>query len=528
MTEQLNAPIDADQAAMLIERLVRFGLQRGMIDPLDESYTRNALLELFRFTAPYEGDLPGEALDSPVSLLEPLLDYAVEAGLIPDGTLTQRDLLDARIMGMLIGRPSEVVASFRATAEREGIEAATSWFYQLNIDANYIQMNRIRKNQYWRHETPFGKLEITINLSKPEKDPKEIALLKTLPPSRYPKCLLCESNVGYAGRADHPARQNLRVLPLDLRGERWYFQYSPYVYYNEHSIVLKGEHSPMRISHETFGRLLNFIDAMPHYFIGSNADLPIVGGSILHHDHFQAGRHTFPMEEAPIEASFVDPSERGVRYGIVNWPMSVIRVNGGSSAAVLAAANRILDAWREYSDADADVLAFSEGADGSLAPHNTVTPIARLNNGEYELDLVLRNNRTSEEHPDGIFHPHKELHHVKKENIGLIEVMGLAVLPGRLKSELEAIAAYLTGEKAWSEAEAAADSFALRPHAPWIRELIERHGSALSSEQAVNVLQQETGDKFLAVLKDAGVYKTTAEGRAAFRRFMASLSLIEQ
>jgi UDPglucose--hexose-1-phosphate uridylyltransferase len=528
MTERLQPAVDADQALLLIERLVRFGLQRGMIDALDVSYTRNALLELFQFTVPYEGELPEEALDSPVSILEPLIDYAVEAALISDNTLTQRDLLDARIMGMLMGRPSEVVASFRATTEREGIEAATNRFYQLNIDSNYIQMNRIRKNQYWRRETPFGSLEITVNLSKPEKDPKEIALLKTLPPSRYPKCLLCESNVGYAGRADHPARQNLRVLPLELSGERWYFQYSPYVYYNEHSIVLKGEHSPMRISHETFGRLLDFIDAMPHYFIGSNADLPIVGGSILHHDHFQAGRHTFPMEEAPIEASFVDPSKPGVRFGIVRWPMSVIRVNGSSRSAVLAAANRILDAWREYSDADAEVLAYSEGADGSRIPHNTITPIARLNNGEYELDLVLRNNRTSEEHPDGIFHPHRELHHVKKENIGLIEVMGLAVLPGRLKAELEAIGAYLTGEKAWSEEESSSDSFALKSHAPWIRGLIERHGSALSADGAANVLQQETGNKFLAVLKDAGVYKTTEEGRSAFRRFMASLSLREQ
>jgi len=529
MTEQpLHAAVDADQAAMLIERLVRFGLQRGMMDPLDESYTRNSLLELFQFTAPYEGELPDETLDSSTTLLEPLLDYAAKTGLIPDDTLTQRDLLDARIMGMLMGRPSEVAASFRATVEREGVEAATSRFYQLNIDSNYIQMNRIRKNQYWRHETPFGKLEITINLSKPEKDPKEIALLKTLPPSRYPKCLLCETNVGYAGRADHPARQNLRVLPLELKGERWYFQYSPYVYYNEHSIVLKGEHSPMRISHETFARLLTFIEAMPHYFIGSNADLPIVGGSILHHDHFQAGRHTFPMEEAPIEASFVDPSAADVRFGIVRWPMSVIRVNGSSVDSVLAAANRILDAWREYSDAEADVLAYSEGADGSRIPHNTITPIARLNNGEYELDLVLRNNRTSEEHPDGIFHPHRELHHVKKENIGLIEVMGLAVLPGRLKSELEAIAAYLTGNQLWREQDAEAEAFALRSHAPWIRELLERYGNTLSAEQAATVLQQETGDKFLAVLKDAGVYKTTEEGRSAFRRFMTSLSLVEQ
>ncbi|MWC30060.1 UDP-glucose--hexose-1-phosphate uridylyltransferase [Paenibacillus sp. MMS18-CY102] len=523
MTEQHR--IDAGQAALLIERLVQFSRQRGMFEPMDESYVRNLLLDLFGFNAPYEGAIPAEQLDSPIPVLEPLLDYAVQQGLIPDGTTTQRDLFDARLMGLLMARPSAITAQFGQTEKNEGIEAATKQFYQLNIDSNYIQMGRIRKNQYWRHETPAGSLEITVNLSKPEKDPKEIALLKALPPSRYPKCLLCESNVGYAGRADHPGRQNLRVLPLTLQGEPWHFQYSPYVYYNEHSIVFKGEHTPMRISHATFVRLLDFIDRMPHYFIGSNADLPIVGGSILNHDHFQAGRHTFPMEAAPVEAVFTDAKLPSVRFGIVRWPLSVIRVKGKGRAAVLASANRILDAWREYSDPAAGIYAYSDGADGGRIPHNTITPIARLREGEYELDLVLRNNRTSEEHPYGIFHPHKELHHIKKENIGLIEVMGLAVLPGRLKSELEAIAAYLAGQQVWTAAEAQDEQFALHPHARWIEELLERYGSQLSSEEATEVLRKETGEKFYAVLQDAGVYKTGEAGRLAFRQFLETLGL---
>ncbi|GFN33071.1 UDP-glucose--hexose-1-phosphate uridylyltransferase [Paenibacillus xylaniclasticus] len=525
MTECEQPAMTAEQAALCIERLVRFALQRGMLDPFDESYARNALLDLFRFTAPYEGPLEDDSLDSPVPVLESLLDYAAAIGLIPDNTATQRDLFDARIMGLLVPRPSEVVRVFRGTAGAEGIEAATNWFYRLSIDSNYIQMNRIRKNEYWRHETTYGSLEITINLSKPEKDPKEIALLKTLPPSRYPKCLLCESNVGYAGRPDHPARQNHRVIPLELGGESWYLQYSPYVYYNEHSIVFKREHEPMQISHATFRRLLEFIEQMPHYFIGSNADLPIVGGSILNHDHFQAGRHSFPMEEAPLEAQYADPLEPSVRLGIVKWPMSVIRLTGSDREAVLRAACRVHDAWRDYSDPGAEVYAYSQNADGSRIPHNTITPIARRRGSEYELDLVLRNNRTSEEHPDGIFHPHRELHHIKKENIGLIEVMGLAILPGRLKSELDAIASYLTGDNVWNEASAAEPSFPLHSHASWIGELIHRYGTRMCPEAAVEVLRQETGHKFAAVLQDAGVFKTDEEGRAAFNRFMKSFKL---
>lgn len=519
--------LSASDALILIERLLQFAVQRKLIaDQLDTHAARNQLLDLFRFTEAFEGEVIGERLESAVPLLEQLLDYGYAIGLIPDNSTTYRDLLDARIMGYLLPRPSEASAAFQRLTEEEGLKAATDAFYNLSIDSNYIRMDRIRKNLYWLHETEFGKLEITINLSKPEKDPKEIALLKTMPLAKYPKCLLCVENVGYAGRPDHPARQNLRVLPLTLQEEQWYFQYSPYVYYNEHSIIFKGAHEPMVISHSSFARLLDFVEQFPHYFIGSNADLPIVGGSILSHDHFQGGRHVFPMEAASADVLFADPTLPGVRFGIVNWPMSVVRVNGTSKADVHSAACRLLDEWRAYSDASADVLAFTEAADGKLTPHNTITPIARLrDNGEYEIDLVLRNNRTSEEHPDGIFHPHQHLHHVKKENIGLIEVMGLAVLPGRLKVELEQIAAYLTGAAAASAAELHADTHPLHKHADWLLSLIGRFGTANTAEQAKTIVESETGAKFLDVLKDAGVYKRTTDGAAAFERFLTSIGL---
>ncbi|NBD23576.1 UDP-glucose--hexose-1-phosphate uridylyltransferase [Paenibacillus glycinis] len=525
MTEQRTP--GTNDVLLLIERLVQFAAQRGMIEPpLDAYASRNALIDLFGLTEAYAGEVPEERLESPVSLLEPLLDYGASIGLIPDDTMTFRDLLDARIMGLLMPRPSETAARFRRTAEADGIVKATDDFYRLSIDSNYIRMDRILKNQYWEQPTAYGKLEITINLSKPEKDPREIALLKTMAPSNYPKCLLCADNVGYAGRADHPARQNLRVVPLELQGEAWYFQYSPYVYYNEHSIVFHGKHVPMRITHDTFARLLDFVDAFPHYFIGSNADLPIVGGSILNHDHFQAGRHVFPMETAAVERAFVRPSGDGLTYGIVAWPMSVVRVNGNDKAAVLKAAGEILDAWRVYSDPEADIYAFTE-KDGAQVPHNTITPIARLrDDGRYELDLVLRNNRASEEHPDGIFHPHQHLHHIKKENIGLIEVMGLAVLPGRLKTELGQIAELLTGETAFDAV--ALQSGPLGKHAAWIDAMIGEHGAKLSPDQAEALLRDEVGRKFLDVLKDAGIYKRTEAGQEAFARFLLSLGLEAQ
>lgn len=523
--KEYTSPTTAE-AQLLIERLLQFAQQRQMLAALDLIAARNALLDLFLLTEPYEGEVPKEQLESAANVLEPLLDYGFAIGLIPENTTTYRDLLDARMMGLLLPRPSETAARFALRTQLDGVKAATDEFYRLSVDSNYIRMDRIRKNKYWLHPTDYGKLEITVNLSKPEKDPKEIAMLKTLPQAHYPKCLLCADNLGYAGRADHPARQNLRIIPLTLQSEQWFFQYSPYVYYNEHSIVFKGVHEPMVISHSSFARLLDFVEQMPHYFIGSNADLPIVGGSILSHDHFQAGRHLFPMEAAETEAVFHHPQQPGIRYGIVSWPMSVVRINGASKSAIHEAACLILDKWREYSDAAVDVLAYTVMDDGKRIPHNTITPIARLrDHGEYELDLVLRNNRTSAEHPDGIFHPHQHLHHIKKENIGLIEVMGLAVLPGRLKDELEQIAAYLTGEASHTEAQLRDASHPLHKHAEWLLSLIARYGTACTSDQALKIVEAETGDKFLDVLKDAGVYKRTEQGSAAFTRFLTSIGL---
>lgn len=519
--------VTAEQALVQIEQLVRFGLKQGLIEPLDEAYARNALLDLLGFSEPLEKAALGEAPDTPLEPLEALLTYGAQIGLIPDNTTTWRDLLDARIMGLLMPRPSETAQRFRKLAQQEGVVAATDDFYQLNVASNYIRMDRIAKNQQWVHETDYGSLEITINLSKPEKDPKEIALLKTLPQAHYPKCLLCKENVGYAGRANHPARQNLRVLPLQLQKEAWFFQYSPYVYYNEHSIVFRGEHVPMQISPVTFARLLDFVEQFPHYFIGSNADLPIVGGSILNHDHFQAGRHTFAMQRAAKEQHYAHPQFPGVQFHTVKWPMSVLRLQGASKQEVLRAAEHVLDAWRGYSDAEADIAAWSTTGNGEPIPHNTVTPIARLqDDGIYEIDMVLRNNRTSDEHPDGIFHPHRHLHHIKKENIGLIEVMGLAVLPGRLKEELEQVALFLSGEPVFGGGLPGAEH-PLHAHAPWIAQLQEKYGTALTPEQAASVLQAETGHKFMEVLHDAGVFKRTVQGQEAFRRFLLASGMNE-
>ncbi|RKP45827.1 UDP-glucose--hexose-1-phosphate uridylyltransferase [Cohnella endophytica] len=529
-TSEPNSAVPSESSlALAIERLVAFAYHNGLIDTLDIEASRNALLDLFQTKEPADNALiaPGDLPESPVPLLAPLLDAAVAFNLVPDDTLTYRDLFDARIMGLLIPRPSETAREFRRLTEQHGVAAATDWFYKLNIDSNYIRMDRIRKNGYWKHRTEDGELEITVNLSKPEKDPKEIALLKTMASKRpnYPKCLLCKENVGYAGRLDHPARQNLRVLPLKLREESWYFQYSPYVYYNEHSIIFRGEHIPMQISSATFSRLLDFVEHFPHYFIGSNADLPIVGGSILDHDHFQGGRHTFPMEQANVLEWRTCALEPDVKLGIVKWPMSVLRLRSSNRKAILSVATEVLSQWRGYSDPSADIIAFSENA-GARTEHNTITPIARFkDNGEYELDLVLRNNRTSAEHPDGIFHPHQELHHIKKENIGLIEVMGLAVLPGRLQAELGLIADILSGRASYDEEALEKPEHPLNKHADWIWNLVDLYGTDGSDEAVSLLLQADVGDKFYAVLQDAGVYKGNENGRAAFLRFLATAGL---
>ncbi|MBT2288653.1 UDP-glucose--hexose-1-phosphate uridylyltransferase [Paenibacillus albidus] len=513
------AALKAQQA---IEQLVQFALQRELIQPADYDYSRNVLLEQFSFSEPYAGEIEDAVPESPQAPLDVLIDYGFEIGLIPENSDTYRDLLDAKIMGLLVARPSEVNAEFFRIAGEQGIAAATDRFYKLSIDSNYIRMDRISKNVYWLQDSPYGDIEMTINLSKPEKSPKEIAMARLLPPPVYPKCLLCRENVGYAGRVNHPPRQNLRVIPLELSSEQWFFQYSPYVYYNEHCIVFHHDHVPMKLTKATLGRLLCFVETFPHYFIGSNADLPIVGGSILTHDHFQGGRHTFPIQKAPKEDTFTHVSYPGVSISIVKWPMSVLRLNSGDPAVLLECGNALYEAWKAYSDPEAEVLAFSEVA-GEMQPHNTVTPIVRrAEDGSFEMDLVLRNNRTSEEHPEGIFHPHREMHHIKKENIGLIEVMGLAILPGRLKEELDAVAEILAGDTDRLVAVKSDAGHPLAGHAGWIQELAERFGTSLGREEAVKTVQNEVGMKFTHILEHAGVYKRTPEGQAAFHRFVRS------
>ncbi|WP_237690921.1 UDP-glucose--hexose-1-phosphate uridylyltransferase [Paenibacillus caui] len=508
-----------EEALKAIERLVHFALEHSLIDWWDMEYARNRLLELFNEDDPYTGEADAALLDSPQSLLNTLIDYGYYIGLIPENTDTYRDLLDAKIMGLVMPKPSEVIASFRSTAQDEGIEAATGRFVKLCTDANYIRMDRIASNVYWKQETPYGNMEITINLSKPEKTPEEIAAAKLLPPPAYPKCQLCRENVGYAGRINHPARQNLRVIPLTLNGEPWYFQYSPYVYYNEHSIVFRHDHVPMKLTKDTFRRLLDFVRQFPHYFIGSNADLPIVGGSILTHDHFQGGKHKFPLEKSPLDAVFHSAKYPGLTMGIVRWPMSVLRLSGADAGMLLEAGNDLYELWKGYSDPELGIFAHSE-QERATVRHNTVTPIVRRSaDGGYEMDIVLRNNRTDAEHPEGIFHPHREMHHIKKENIGLIEVMGLAILPGRLKKELALIARILSGDDEMRMGALAGKVPELVPHTEWIGSLLERFRTGLPKERAEALLQDEVGRKFAEILGHAGVYKRTPEGQQGLRRF---------
>jgi len=505
--------IPAEHAALAVEQLIQYALHTELLEAIDIVAARNALLAELKLSAPYEGAVAemDQQPNDPLCILELLLDYASQEGIIPYNTVTYRDLFDTKLMGLLIPRPSEAIRKFRAKEQEAGIQAATDYWYKLAIDSCYIRMDRIAKNKVWFTSTPYGKLEMTINLSKPEKDPKEIAMMKNVVQTSYPKCLLCLDNMGYAGRLDHPARQNLRVLPLELTGTDWYLQYSPYVYYNEHSIVFSGRHEAMRITPQTFNRLLEFLDVFPHYFVGSNADLPIVGGSILTHDHYQGGRHRFPIQDSPIILSFKHSEYPEVHGGIVQWPLSVVRLASTSKEQLYAAATAMLISWKIYSDPSVGIYAFSEET-----PHNTITPIARRNEaGEYELDLVLRNNRTDEVHPEGIFHPHRHLHHIKKENIGLIEVMGLAVLPARLDTELGLIEDVLTGIQQVGHL---VEQLPL--HAEWIVELVERYGSELSSIQAHELLQQEVGLKFLEVLTHCGVYKQEEQGLEAFTAFM--------
>ena len=497
-----------------IKGLVEYGRNTGLLKEEDEIYARNQILEVLKLDEYEEPEGPVENSDLE-KILKELLDYACEAGVLESDSVVYRDLFDTKLMNCLMPRPSEVTAEFWKRDE-ESPQAATDYFYKLSQDSDYIRRYRVCKDLKWKTATRYGDLDITVNLSKPEKDPKAIAAAKLAKQSGYPKCLLCMENVGYAGRVNHPARNNHRIITLTINGSRWGFQYSPYVYYNEHCIVFNGQHVPMKIDKAAFIKLFDFVKLFPHYFLGSNADLPIVGGSILSHDHFQGGHYTFAMAKAPIEKHFQMEGFEDVEAGIVFWPMSVLRLRGKDSDRLIDLADIVLKAWREYTDEAAFVYAETDGE-----PHNTITPIARKNGDMFELDLVLRNNITTEEFPLGVYHPHQELHHIKKENIGLIEVMGLAVLPSRLKKELADLGqAILEGRDIRADEE-------LAKHADWVDEFLPKYAS-ITAENVDQILQEEVGLVFARVLEDAGVYKCTEEGRAAFGRFLASVGFQEK
>lgn len=494
-----------------IRKLTAYGILTGLVPKEDEIYTVNRLLELFGLDEIEDEKEPVEVLTEDLEeILARMLDYAYEAGLMSENSVVYRDLFDTKIMSMLLPRPSEVICHFRELYQ-ESPKKATDFYYKFSCDSDYIRRYRIKKDMKWLAPTEYGDLDITINLSKPEKDPKAIAAAKNAKQSGYPKCLLCRENEGYAGRVNHPARQNHRIIPVTIQGDTWGFQYSPYVYYNEHCIVFNGQHIPMKIEHNTFCKLFDFVKQFPHYFVGSNADLPIVGGSILSHDHFQGGHYEFAMAKAPVERSFTVKGFEDIDAGVVKWPMSVIRLSGTDTDRIIKLADVILNKWRGYTDEAAFIFAMTDGE-----PHNTITPIARKRKDKYELDLVLRNNITTSEHPLGVYHPHAKLHHIKKENIGLIEVMGLAVLPARLKGEMEQLKkAVLAGKDLRSDE-------VLEKHADWVDEFKGKY-DRIDSSNIDDIVEKEIGLVFMQVLEDAGVYKRTPEGQEAFDRFIQSI-----
>lgn len=490
-----------------IQQLVTYALRQKLIGEEDRIYITNSLLAALNLSECDNTPVPEET--ELEVILSDLCDYAAEHGLLESNSVVYRDLFDTKLMGILTPRPGEVIRNFSALYALSP-KAATDYFYKLCRASDYIRTYRVAKDMKWIYRGEYGDLDITINLSKPEKDPKAIAAAKLLPQSGYPKCLLCAENEGYAGNAGHPARQTLRLIPTTLAGKKWYMQYSPYVYYNEHCIVLSAEHTPMQINRNTFIRLLDFVGQFPHYFLGSNADLPIVGGSILSHDHMQGGNYTFAMAKAPIETEIKFSCYDDVEAGIVKWPMSVLRLRSTNKQNMISLAEKILFAWRNYSDPEAFIFANTEGE-----PHNTITPIARMRDGKYELDLVLRNNITTKEHPLGVYHPHADVHNIKKENIGLIEVMGLAVLPARLKQEIEIMQEFILAGRDFTENEQIAK------HAEWFAGFRDRY--TFTPENTLDILKSEIGKTFQRVLEDAGVYKRTEGGHLAFLRFIATI-----
>ena len=492
---------------LYLKSLVEYALDAGLICEEDRTVAINRLLEVL--SADVYEEPAGEVLTDLEEILKGLLDYACEKGICEDN-ITARDLFDTKLMGVLTPMPREVRKTFAEKYAADPKEA-TAWYYKFSQDTDYIRRYRIKKDMRWKYASQYGEMDITVNLSKPEKDPRAVAAAKLAPQVGYPKCQLCTENEGYAGRMNHPARQNHRILPITIAGSDWCWQYSPYVYYNEHCIVFNAAHTPMKIDRSVFGKLLDFVGQYPHYFIGSNADLPIVGGSILSHEHFQGGGYEFAMAKAELETPLTFKGYESVTAGIVRWPMSVIRLQGEDPATLVDLADKILLKWRGYTDEAAFIFAETDGE-----PHSTITPIARMRNGKYELDLVLRNNITTEEHPLGVYHPHSELHHIKKENIGLIEVMGLAVLPARLKGEMARLQ-----EIVLAGGDLRADELTEK-HADWMEEILSRR--TVTKENIESVVQEEIGLVFSKVLECAGVYKRTEEGKAAFLRFVDAVN----
>ena len=492
---------------ILIKQLADYGIENKLIEKLDRACVINRLLEILGLDEICD-DEP-EASAELEEILDGICDYAYENGLIENNSVVYRDLFDTKIMGALIPLPSVVISKFYSLY-KDSPEKATDFYYNLSKASNYIRDYRVKKDLKWQTESIYGDIDITINLSKPEKDPKAIAAAKLLPQSGYPKCLLCLENEGYAGRVNSPARQNHRIIPVDLGGDDWFLQYSPYVYYTEHCIAFSKAHTPMKIDRGTFEKQLDFVGVLPHYFIGSNADLPIVGGSILSHNHMQGGRYTFAMEKAGDEIALSFDGFENVKASIVSWPMSVIRINSDDKKALCELADKILTAWRAYTDKDAFIFANTDGED-----HNTITPIARRRGEKFEIDLVLRNNITTDEHPLGVYHPHAELHNIKKENIGLIEVMGLAVLPARLKDEIAIMKDAILSGKDFADIED------IEKHKAWFEAF--KNNYSFNAENTEDILKKEIGKTFVKVLEDAGVYKCTKEGRDAFMRFVESV-----
>ncbi|MEG2396773.1 MAG: UDP-glucose--hexose-1-phosphate uridylyltransferase [Oscillospiraceae bacterium] len=493
----------------LIDRLINFGLKNSLIAESDECFAINRILNVLLLESYEKTEIDeNENLECAEPILNGLLDFAADTGVLKSNTITSRDALDTEIMACLMPRPSEVIAKYNNLYQNNK-KSATDYYYNLSKASNYIRVNRVKKDMLWKTPTKYGDITITINLSKPEKDPKDIAAARKVKSSSYPKCLLCKENEGFSGTGAKPARANHRIIPMTINSEKWFMQYSPYVYYNEHCIFFKGEHSPMAVNRKSFERLLEIITVLPHYFVGSNADLPIVGGSILTHDHFQGGCAEFPMANANTYKSIKFDGFDSVEAGLVDWAMSVIRIKGTDKKELVDLADKILTNWREYSDENAEILAFTEGV-----PHNTITPISRFRNGKYELDLVLRNNRTSDEFPLGIFHPHPQYHHIKKENIGLIEVMGLAILPARLKKELSSIEYYLLNPE--KEEELFNDE-ALSIHKDWYLELKKKNPT---KENVKEIIKDSVGVIFSEILENAGVYKRTENGINSFLKFV--------